>query len=569
MELPVGYCSALKTMNRLSVRSPWLALAGTLLVVAAVLVSNTLVEEAFGRAPHSLAWGPALFRALLAVHGFGLVLAGFLPRQHRTTPAGNPINRQTYLLLTALTVVAVLLRLPSLNSCLWLDEILTLVNYARPPLARIFTSFPDQNQHLLYSLLAHCSMRVFGEQAWSLRLPAVFFGVGSVWALFLLGRRLMGESEALLASLLMTVSYHHIWFSQNARGYTGLLFFTILATWLWLEAMEGDRWRTWLAYAVSVALGLSIHMTMLFVPATHALIFLVVWFRSGREKERLGRAAAAFALCGTLALQVYALSLPEFFRTAASEVSPPSEWTHPLWVVTETLRNLRVGFAGVAVVLCGGLLAAAGWVGLLRRSPRAAWAMVLPGVLGGGSMLALGHNLWPRFFFFCMGFGLLILVHGAMQLPAMMVRLLRLPDRWSMRVGYALAGLMVAASLSTVPRCYALPKQDFTGARDYVERQQLPGDVVMVVGLAAHAYAYYAPAWPEARTATELTALVQNRPRAFLIYTLPIELRAAHPDLWKAVENDFETVRVFPGTLGGGEVYVCRERSTLSGKRPI
>jgi len=90
-----------------------------------------------------------------------------------------------------------------------------------------------------------------------------------------------------------------------------------------------------------------------------------------------------------------------------------------------------------------------------------------------------------------------------------------------------------------------------------------------VVGLAAHAYAYYAPAWPEAHTATELTALVQNRPQAFLIYTLPIELRAAHPDLWKAVEDDFETIRVFPGTLGGGEVYVCRERGTLSGRRPI
>jgi mannosyltransferase len=548
-------------------KSPRLALAGSLLVVAGLSLSNASIEHAFGRAPHSLAWGPALFRVLLVLHGMALIFASFL-RSHTGPSASSslPISRTGKVLLGFLLVVALLLRLPSLNSCLWLDEVLTMVNYARPPLARIFTSFPDQNQHLLYSLLAHCSMRVFSEQAYSLRLPAVFFGVGSVWALFLLGRRLMGENEALLASLLMTVSYHHIWFSQNARGYTGLLLFTNLATWLWLEAMERDRWRTWLAYAVCVALGLAIHMTMLFVAAAHALIFLVVWLRSGREKDRLGRAAAAYALGGTLALQVYALSLPEFFRTAASEVSPPSEWTHPLWVVTETLRNLRVGFAGVAVVLCGGLLAGAGWVGLLRRSPRAAWAMVLPGLLGGASMLVLGHNLWPRFFFFCMGFGLLILVRGAMQLPATLLRLLHLPDRWSRKVGYALAGIMIVASLTTVPRCYALPKQDFTGARDYVKRQQLPGDVVMVVGLAAHAYSYYAPAWPEVRTAAELTALVQNRQRAFLIYTLPIELRAAHPDLWKAVEDDFETVRVFPGTLGGGDVYVCCERSTPSGK---
>ena len=193
----------------------------------------------------------------------------------------------------------------------------------------------------MYSILAHASMQVFGEQAWALRLPSLFFGVASIWALFLLGRRVVGNTEALMACALMTVSYHHIWFSQNARGYMGLLLFTNLATWLWLEAMDHDSWTIRFAYAVSVTLGLWIHMTMLFVAATHALIFLLVWLKSGREPARLSKAAAAFALCGTMTLQVYALSLPEFLRTAAGEMSPPSEWTNPLWVVAESLRSLR------------------------------------------------------------------------------------------------------------------------------------------------------------------------------------------------------------------------------------
>src|SRR4029077_4969670 len=122
----------------------------------------------------------------------------------------------------------------------------------------------------------------------------------------------------------MTVSYHHIWFSGNARGYMGLLFFTLLATWLWLEAMDRDDWRTWLFYAGSVVLGLWIHMTMLFVVAAHVAIFALVWMRTGRQPARLARAAASFALCGTVALQLYALALPEFIRTAAGEVSPDS-----------------------------------------------------------------------------------------------------------------------------------------------------------------------------------------------------------------------------------------------------
>src|SRR5262252_2989241 len=96
-------------------------------------------------------------------------------------------------------------------------------------------------------------------------------------ALFLLGRKIASDVEALLACALMTVSYHHIWFSQNARGYMGLLFFTLLGTWLWLEAMDRDDFRLWASYAVCMALGFWIHMTILFVVAAHALIFAIVW----------------------------------------------------------------------------------------------------------------------------------------------------------------------------------------------------------------------------------------------------------------------------------------------------
>jgi hypothetical protein len=45
-----------------------------------------------------------------------------------------------------------------------------------------------------------------------------------------------------------------------------------------------------------------------------------------------------------------------------------------------------------------------------------------------------------------------------------------------------------------------------------------------------------------------------------VVYTLPIELRAVHPALWDVLTTDFETDRIFWGTLGGGEVYVSRDR---------
>ena len=538
--------------------------ASVRVTAGAFLLVGAGFDAIFGAPRPELAWGPVLFRILLAFHGLLLVTWPRLAGTAEPVRDYHPIHGKTLLVMGALSATAFVLRIPGLNSCMWLDEILTMVRFAKPPVWQIFTTFPDQNQHMLYSLLGHASMRIFGEQVWALRLPSVLFGVASIWALFLLGRRLLGETPALLACALMTVSYHHIWFSQNARGYMGLLFFTLLATWLWMEAIERHTWRCWIGYTIAIVLGMWIHMTMLFVAGTHAAIFFFVWLRSGRDRARLTRATAAFFLCGSLTLQAYSLSLPEFLRTGLAEFSPPSEWTNPLWVVAESLRSLQAGFAALAVVFCGVLLVAAGWSGLLRRNACAAWAMLLPGAIGGALMLALGHNLWPRFFFFSMGFALLIAVHGALELPRLIARLTFLPGNWATGAGYATAGLIIAVSATTVPRCYALPKQDFTGARAYVESAFRRGDAIAVAGLAQHAYArYYAPSWTVVSTPDQLAALRANAGRTFLVYTLPIELRAAHAELWNAIQADFQTERIFRGTLGGGEVYVCRDRNRV------
>ena len=71
-------------------------------------------------------------------------------------------------LLAAATVV----RLIDLNDGPWFDKLLTIVRYVRLPLGQILTTFDTKNQHVLYSILAHGSVALFGESIWALRLPA-------------------------------------------------------------------------------------------------------------------------------------------------------------------------------------------------------------------------------------------------------------------------------------------------------------------------------------------------------------------------------------------------------------
>ena len=571
-------------MNKAALRVTMIGV-GLLLVAVSATVSGGALERALiSDASQGLSWGPALFRGLLAFHGLALVAVAVGIGKWKS-PAGKAaaesavlgtlkVDRFPAVALISLSVIALLLRLWSLNSDLWHDEIAALLDFVRPPLGDIVTSFPNQNQHLLYSVLAHLSIDLFGESAWAVRLPAVLFGVGSIGALFLLGRLVVEAREALLACALMTVSYHHIWFSQNARGYTGLLLFVILAVWLWLEALRRNTWWHWLSYAAVSSLGLLLHMTMAFVIAAQGLLYLILlvsqrrhpeWGRDEKLELRAGiKPLLAWALCGSITLQFYALSLPEFLDKGLHEISLPSDWTNPLWVVSESLRNLQVGFSGALVVLCGAMMLGIGWLSILRRNYRAGLLMVLPALLAGAAMLVLGHNLWPRFFFFSMGFALLMVVRGAIEIPRLIfaaIKPLRSFEALNVKAGMALACLIIVASGATVPRNYALPKQDFSGAREYVERHRQASDAVVTVGLAAVDYGrYFAPHWSVVQTPAEIDAIGQQRPAVWLVYTLPIQVRAWHPEVWDAIQKDFEVVKVFPGTLGGGEIYVCRQR---------
>lgn len=569
------------------------------MIVFAIAVSSASYSPALtGHMAKDLSWGPMLFRALLLLHGTLLlalgagwkIFAGNAPEKSEKSGKSEEseiklksetaqTSRWVWAALALLSVIALVLRLWNLNSDLWVDEVLTLLDYARQPLGQILTSFPNQNQHMFFSVLARASFDIFGESAWALRLPSVLFGVGSIWALFFLCRRLLlGTREALLASALMTVSYHHIWFSQNARGYMGLLFFTLLATWFWFEALEKNEWRWWLAYTAAVVLGMWIHMTMAFTVAAHGLVYLVLLIApklSGAADENksfsLERRAglkpfAAWLLSVTVTLQLYALALPEFLRVGLHEESKNSEWTNPLWVVKESLENLSIGFAGLAVVLCGGAFVAFGWLRLFKRNRRAAVLMILPPIFAGALMLSLGHNLFPRFFFFAMGFGLLIVIYGALELPKFLASLttaLKEKQSLTTAAGVALVLLMITASVLTVPRNYALPKQNFSGARNYVESHRLPNDRIVAVRIAGDMYGnYFAPDWSVAKTASELENIEQGSEKLWLVYTLAFEIKAFRPEMWQMIEKDYEIVEVFPGTLNGGEVFVCRRRNT-------
>ncbi len=470
--------------------------------------------------------------------------------------------------LAFLTLAALALRLIALDQQLWYDEMATLIESVRQPLATILTTYSSQNQHTLYSILAHGSIALLGDSSWALRLPAVLFGVASIPALYLCARQMTNRREALLASALLTVSYHHVWFSQNARGYTGLVFFTLLTTYFFLRGARTGRFRPWVGYALALALGIYMHLTMGFIAAGHGLVYL--WLlavrirQSGRSSRNFFLPLAGFALGAVITLLLYAPAIPEVLQSTIGQAG--SRWTNPQYLVVETLRGLAAGAGGgIIAVAAAGLILLTGLVSHWRADRYAVGLMVAPGLVTALMILVIAHQQ-PRFFFFAIGFGLIFLTRGAMVWAATAARLWQRDARTEVRWGTVLAGLMLLASAWSLRPAYLYPKQDFLGAMAFVDAERQPGDTVVTAGLAALPYhRYYGRNWPAVETPAQLDAVRAQGRRTWLLYTLPVFERWLHPEVWDVIQSDFTTVRVFRGTLGGGEIYVCRREAFSPG----
>src|SRR5262245_31508214 len=131
--------------------------------------------------------------------------------QTETLQRVGSMRRTDYLSVAAILALATVLRSIKLGASLWYDEIATLVEFVRLPTRELITTLSSFNNHVLYSLEAQAAIAVFGESAWSLRLPAMLFGVASVAALWWFARQFVSTREANMSALLLTVSYHHIW----------------------------------------------------------------------------------------------------------------------------------------------------------------------------------------------------------------------------------------------------------------------------------------------------------------------------------------------------------------------
>lgn len=491
----------------------------------------------------------------------------YVKEDHTLTVTKNqhPLNlNDNYLAGFILIIsIATVLRFYQLDSQMWLDEFSAL-NSIRRPWLDIVSNWPGASSHIFYEVLANWSVALFGESAFSIRLPAAIFGIGGVAVVGGLGAKSHSTKTGLFIASLMAVSYNHIFFSQNARGYTALIFFFLLSSYLFLRIIESGRmdWKTGLVYFLVIVLTCYTQPFGVFIPASHFLIALALTVLKPRSRGDNTFPIRTFiywmAGAGILTFLLYAPLMDGVISHARMNVATPAEGPRfGIGLLVEIVEGLSAafhGYAGLAIATIAGIIGIVIW---LQIHPVSLFLLTLPLVIQGVVFLIMGVGIHPRYFSIAIP---IIYFAGGItffQLTRLILNMMIASVRIQQLIHSVLLGLVVIVSAYPLIRYYSIPKQDFQGALHYVQTLAEPGDIrVGIQSVGSIMKDNYNADFIRVDTLDELLEQEQSQKPIWIVMTLERIMEVADPALVNHIRENYVLLKSFPGTVGDGSMQI-------------
>ncbi len=154
-----------------------------------------------------------------------------------------------------------------------------------------WTHLSFHDHPLLVPLIQNISMKIFGESAFGFRLPSALFGIISVYLVYLIASRLFSVNAGLFSAALFGVTLNHIYISRVGMQEAYVIFFLLLASYLFLKSLKEDKYLIWTGVVLGLGL-LAKYNVFILVPIflTYLLIFRRDYFLN--KKLWLGVLAA-------------------------------------------------------------------------------------------------------------------------------------------------------------------------------------------------------------------------------------------------------------------------------------
>jgi len=251
---------------------------------------------------------------------------------------------------TLIVLLAFSLRLFGLDSnSLWVDELFTLKGSQFSSVSELLSWLysSEYSDGVGFYIVEWFSFRVPGlSTEGSLRLAPLIFSISTVPFIGLLAKRFFDNKTAIYAMLFFSVSMTQIYFAQEARPYSGIVFFSTINTFLWLEMILpreeswSKRFLLW-GYIVSSTLGCYFDFAViLFTLAHFASAPFLVGFNLEKMKIQTSASGAILLLfspgiyrfIGALRSRPNYMEQPQIYFFRDYQVMHFNGWEFFFWV---------------------------------------------------------------------------------------------------------------------------------------------------------------------------------------------------------------------------------------------
>ena len=381
--------------------------------------------------------------------------------------------------------IGLLLRVLLIGSkSMWLDEAMSLQVTQAGPAAWLSGAAEAYHPPLYYAFLHYWIQ--LGQSEGILRSSSALFGVLAIPSAYLLARNLAGRGVALSTAWLVALSPLLVWYSQEFRSYSLLVFLGLLSSLAFVRVLLRPQASAlvgwWLLYVIATSAALYTHYdALLLLPIQFSLLLVLL---AQRRVSGLGVGAALAAWPMIVVVYWPWLSSPaaqNFIGFAKLTGGYPGMLLERVLGVSlplATLAAVALGVVAVAAILGTWILVRRrGLWPAIYRSPVVRAALVIAFVM------LLFLSVWPR------GYSVKRLMVISVPFICLLVAWF-----WPMagRISRTLSVLLLLSAVAALVNVIAIPKDDWRATAYFLQGAYQEGDAIWIApGYDSLPFEYY------------------------------------------------------------------------------
>jgi mannosyltransferase len=396
----------------------------------------------------------------------GLTLASFQARAVGTY--GTAIFLGILILFSATLSVGILSK-----QSIRLDEAQSLWQTRQEPM-QILNTIAEDVHVPLYHMLLHFWRVGFGENIAVARTLSLLFFLGTIPAMYFVGRAAFNSLVGMFAAFLTAISPFLNWYGNEARMYSMLTLLSLINQYFFLQIFRTNDKRAWIGYGITAVVGMYTHYFFAFALLAQAVFYVAYrsHFQPGTLKKFIQ--VAAIVLVSMLPWLAFVYSMGAASNTRPQIDLPTS--VNLFNTFSEFIFGFQSEYLNTAIVSMWPVLVLLGFFSLRRNKsldPEAAY-FILALLVPIASAFLLSFVIQPFY----------LARYLIFALPSLYLLVSWLFSTYPQRLAFALKSLLILAMLFTLTVQLLSPdtpvKEEYYAATTYLNKESKPQDVIIV-----------------------------------------------------------------------------------------